>query len=104
MSLGTEGQRAAGTSEKDDGGEGDDDALCGGHNESENQVAHDHEYGSEDEHGSSLALTVEEVAEERCYGCCTKREHEEHLSCLLGCEVEVALEHVDSVLLEREDG
>ena len=51
-----------------------------------------------------LALTVEEVAEERCYGCCTKREHEEHLSCLLGCEVEVALEHVDSVLLEGEDG
>ena len=62
-----------------------------------------HQHGSEDKHCSTLTLAVEEVAEERSHGSSSQREYEEYISSLFCCEVQVALQHVDGILLEWED-
>ena len=53
----------------------------------------------------TLTLAVEEVAEERSdYGCSNREPTEDVGSCFGRDAVEVALQHVGTVALEREDG
>ena len=67
-------------------------------------MAGNHEHGTEDEHGGTFAFMVEEVAQDGGDGCGSQREDEEHPAGLFGRIAQVALQHVDGILLEGEDG
>ena len=68
-------------------------------------MAADEEQRAAHKHCGTLALAVEEVAEERSdYGCTDWEPTEDVGSILRRDTVEVALQHVGTIALEREDG
>ena len=72
--------------------------------EGKDEVAGNEQQGTPHEHGGSLAPTVKEIAKERSDDGGADREPPEYVrGCLGGDSIQIALEHVRAISLERED-
>ena len=85
-------------------GESQEFAVRRRQRESEHQVADNQKQSAPDQHRSALSLRVKKPAKERSDDGGADREPPEYVrGCLGGDSIQIALEHIRAISLERED-